>query len=92
MRYTVYLVESGSGCEYEVDSANDLAGCTEIVQLLDKRFEQWERNNFRPELDDSDPLAHYEGCDLYAHGDDDSCFFYNEGDEWEDNDPNPRSD
>lgn len=64
--YQVYIVESGSGDEFNVGSpVTSLEDATEVVNDLDQKYLDWEAEGF-PTLDSEDILNHYEGCDVYC--------------------------
>lgn len=63
--YRLTIVESGSGDEFQLGVFPTLVDCSDELERLDKRFEKWCAAGF-PQLEEDDPLRHYEGCDAYA--------------------------
>lgn len=87
MSYHLYIVESGSGQEYKIaQGVVSLEACTTLVNQMDQLYGFWEALGF-PEhlLGDDHWLKHFEGCDVYAEGDDGRTWSFpgDEGDTWE---------
>jgi hypothetical protein len=78
--WQVYIV-SGTGDRFDVEAVADLKAARRAVYALDMRFEEWESNGF-PELPENDPLAHYEGCNVYAKHEHGEVFWFSENDVW----------
>lgn len=68
----VLLVESGSGREFLLGEVRTLRAALRLVKKLDDRFAAFYRDWSNSDayrfqsLPDSDPLAHYEGADIYC--------------------------
>ena len=65
MAFQLSVTSSGGGPTLDIPELFDSPDAArEWVHELDKRFVQWERDGY-PDLDESDPLHYYEGCDIY---------------------------
>lgn len=82
--YTLSIQESGIGASYAIQEGRlfgSLAEALTVVARMDKLWEAWADADF-PELDEGDPIRHWEGCEVLADGSDGTCWMLEGDDKW----------